>query len=275
MQDKTPETNHDAQQDSGQISRRSLLKAGMAAIVAGGSVSSFEKVSARPRTADEIPVPQQTNDHITALKGAPTTLIMDALTRLGHDRTKLAMEGNIKSVFKTRGTIIGPAVTTKYEQTRARATLDDIRDYVFKPVDTAAPGAIWVTESGTNQILSMFGDVIVLACAKKGLAGLVTDGGCRDIEAMAEIGLPVYAGGTCLYGPGSEISPVAANVPIICGGVEIRPGDIVVADVNGILAFPKEALPDVVEKKRELEEKEQKTRQLIEQGEPLSTGYIF
>ena len=92
---------------------------------------------------------------------------------------------------------------------------------------------------------------------------------------MAEIGLPVYAGGTCLYGPGSEISPVAANVPIICGGVEIRPGDIVVADVNGILAFPKEALPDVVEKKRELEEKEQKTRQLIEQGEPLSTGYIF
>jgi regulator of RNase E activity RraA len=273
MQDQTQETDHVTLQPTSQMSRRTLLKAGVAALAAGGSLVSFENVSAR-LPLDDRPTPQS-NEHLAALKGVPTTLIMDALSRLGHDRTKLAMNGNISSVFKTTGTIIGPAVTTKYEQTRAGATLDDIRKFVFKPVDSAAPGDIWVTESGTDETLSMFGDVIVLACAKKGLAGLVTDSGCRDIEAMEKIGLPVYATGPCLYGPGSEITPVAANVPVICGGVEIRPGDIVVADVNGVLAFPKEALADVVQKRMELEEKEQKTRQLIEQGQPLETAYIF
>lgn len=268
MTDRTP--NPDPTQKTGHhISRRSLLKAGAAALAAG-SLAGLDRAEAEPA----YPAPQG-NEHLAELQKAPTTLIIDALIRLGHDRTKMAMDGAVKSMFPTRGTIIGPAVTTKYEQARATATLDDIRNYVFKPVDTAPPGAVWVTESGTDQMLSMFGDVIVLACQKKGMSGLVTDSGCRDIEGMEEIGLPVYAKGVCLYGPGSVITPVAANVPVICGGVEIKPGDIVAADINGVMAFPADALPDVVAKKRELEEKEEKSRRQIEQGASLEEGYIF
>ena len=248
------------------ISRRTFLKTG-AAVAAAGSLTG---------RADASPAPKQANgDLLDQLRDAPTTLIIDALSRLGHDRVKLAMSQEVRPVVPVKGTAIGPAVITKYEPSREPTTTDDIRNYVFQPVDDAPPGAMWVTAAGTDEILSMFGDVIVLACRELGLSGLVTDGGCRDIEGMMEVGLPVYARGLCLYGPGNVIRPVAANVPVICGGIEIRPGDIVAADINGVMAFPAEGLADVVAKKKELEAKEAKSRVLIEQGKGLLEGYLF
>lgn len=251
------------------VSRRSFLKSGLVAATAAAITSS-------PAVAGERPaVFQSEDDPLTPLRRAPTTLIIDALSRLGHDRTKLAMSQAVRPMIPYRGTAVGPAVITKYEPSRAATTTEDIREYVFRPVDDAPKGAMWVTAAGTEEILSMFGDVIVLACRKLGLSGLVTDGGCRDIEGIEEVGLPVYARGICLYGPGNVIRPVAANVPVICGGIEIRPGDMVAADINGVMAFPAEAVPDVIAKMAELEEKEARSRALIEAGKGLVDGYIF
>ena len=87
----------------------------------------------------------------------------------------------------------------------------------------------------------MFGDIIVLACERQGLAGLVTDGGCRDLDPMERLGVPVFARGTCLYGPSGVIRPVAANVPIVCGGVEVVPGDVIAADVDGVACWSSQA----------------------------------
>ena len=253
------------------LSRRGFLKTGIAATTAG-SLANLDRVHAK-QEEDQDTV--RGEDPFGALKDAPTTLIMDALTRLGHDRTRLAMSRSVRPMIPATGTIVGPAVTTKYEESDAPTTRDDIRAYVFRPVDEAEPGSIWVTASGTTEILSMFGDVIVLACRQKGLAGLVTDGGCRDIEGMVEVGLPVYAGGICLYGPGSVIRPVAANVPVVCGGIEIAPGDVIAADVNGVMAFPRDALTDVVRVIAELRVKESSSRRAIEEGQPLETAYKF
>ncbi len=253
------------------LSRRGFLKTGMAA-TAAGSLANLDRVHAM-QEEDQDTV--RGEDPFGALKDAPTTLIMDALTRLGHDRTRLAMSRSVRPMIPATGTIVGPAVTTKYEESDAPTTRDDIRSYVFRPVDEAEPGSIWVTASGTTEILSMFGDVIVLACRQKGLAGLVTDGGCRDIEGMVEVDLPVYAGGICLYGPGSVIRPVAANVPVVCGDIEITPGDVIAADVNGVMAFPRDALTDVVRVIAELRVKESSSRRAIEEGQPLETAYQF
>ena len=253
------------------LSRRKFLKTGIAATAAGG-LANLDRVHAMQ---EEDLDTMRGEDPFEALKDAPTTLIMDALTRLGHDRTRLAMSRNVRPMFPARGTIVGPAVTTKYEASDMPTTRDDIRAYVFRPVDEAEPGSIWVTAIGTTEILSMFGDVIVLACREKGLAGLVTDGGCRDIEGMEEVGLPVYAGGICLYGPGSVIRPVAANVPVVCGGIEIAPRDVIAADVNGVMAFPKGALTDVIRVIGELREKENSSRRAIEEGRSLEAAYQF
>ena len=273
------------------LSRRGFIKTGMAATAAGGlagqrSAHAAEDVHAtqadQADQADQAGQADQENRDPSSgenlyqtLRNTPTPLIMDALTRLGFDRTRLAMSRAVRPMFPARGTIAGPAVTTKYEESDMPTTRDDIRAHVFRPVDEAGPGSIWVTASGTKEILSMFGDVIVLSCRQQGLSGLVTDGGCRDIEGMEEVGLPVYAAGTCLYGPGSVIRPVAANVPVTCGGIEISPGDVVAADVNGVMAFPAEVLTDVIQKIGELGEKEIRSRRAIEEGLPLETAYEF
>ena len=273
------------------LSRRGFMKTGMAATTAGslaGLGSAHADHADRADQADHADRADQADQagqenrgtvgdeaHYLALRSTPTPLIMDALIRLGHDRDSLAMSRAVRPMFPVRGTIAGPAVTTKYEESDIPTTRDDIRAHVFRPVDEAGPGAIWVTASGTTEILSMFGDVIVLSCRRQGLSGLVTDGGCRDIVGMEEVGLPVYAAGTCLYGPGSVIRPVAANVPVTCGGIEISPGDVVAADVNGVMAFPRKALTEVIRTIRELEQKETRSRRAIEEGLPLETAYEF
>lgn len=255
----------------GRLSRRSFLKTGMAATTAAAVArpDGLDAAPAQDRNADPA------DDPFAGLRDTPTTLIMDALIRLGHDRAARAMSAKVRPMVRTGGTIVGPAVTTKYEASDTPTTRDDIREHVFRPADEAEPGSIWVTASGTGEILSMFGDVIVLACRKRGLAGLVTDGGCRDVEGMEEIGLPVYAAGTCLYGPGAAIRPVAAHVPVVCGGIEIAPGDLVAADVNGVLAFPRDALADVIRTLPALREKEDRSRRRIEEGRGLEEGYVF
>ena len=208
-----------------------------------------------------------------SLEGATASLIADALNAAGYDHRALTMSRDIKPVTTPGDTIMGPAVTTKWELSREGASPGSIRRFVFDPVDRAAAGSIWVVASGTDQLLSMFGDLIGLACKRKGLAGAVTDSGCRDVVAMSDVDFSVYAKGTVLYGPGDVIRPVAADVPVVCGGVDVRPGDYVVADVDGVIVVPQEAIADVARAKDELLAKEAETRRAIEAGETLARAY--
>jgi len=185
------------------------------------------------------------------------------------------MSTDIRPVAGHAGPIMGPAVTTKWELTREGMSSAAIRRFVFEPVDDAPAGSIWIIESGTERLLSMFGDVIALACQRKGMSGAVTDSGCRDVAAMESYRFPVFAKGTVLYGPGDAIRPVAANVPVVCGGVDVRPGDVVVADNDGVIVVPQDALVEVARAADELQKREDETRQKIEAGIPLAEAYTL
>jgi len=185
------------------------------------------------------------------------------------------MSTDIRPVAGHAGPIAGPAVTTKWELTREGMSSAAVRRFVFEPVDEAPAGSIWIIESGTERLLSMFGDVIGLACQRKGMSGAITDSGCRDVAAMESYGFPVFAKGTVLYGPGDAIRPVAANVPIVCGGVDVRPGDVVVADGDGVIVVPQDALVEVARAADELQQEEDDTRRKIEAGIPLAEAYTL
>ena len=248
------------------LSRRQLLTG--AAAVAGSAIAPRV---ATGRTRQRA----RADDPLEALRGASASLLCDAMTRLGHDARAFTMSrAGVGPMFPVQGTVLGRAVTTKYELGGAQTTVDDIRRFVFDPVDQAEDGAVWVTASGTDEVLSMFGDIIVLACERQGLAGLVTDGGCRDLDPMERLGVPVFARGTCLYGPSGVIRPVAANVPIVCGGVKVVPGDVIAADVDGVLVIPSAAVPEVARLRAELDRKEEETRRLIEEGGSLRASYL-
>ena len=247
-------------QTTHQVSRRLFMGAGGALATASGLstlVAATESTAARP----------------ARFSGVSVSLIADSLRKIGHNPMELVMTPDIKPLVNVGETVIGPAVTTKWEVTRGKGNAGDIRRFVFRPLDEAAAGSVWVVASGTEQILSMFGDVIARACLRNGLVGAITDSGCRDIKGMQAIGFPVFGKASVPYGPGNIIRPVAANVPVTCGKVEVHPGDLVAADSDGVIVVPKGVIDGLGASIMERSAHEKEMRRKIDEGESLEQAY--
>jgi 4-hydroxy-4-methyl-2-oxoglutarate aldolase len=242
------------------LSRRALLGAG-GALLAGAALPAVD-TQPESRAAD-----------ITSLRTASVSLLADALHKIGVDAAKLVMSAHIKPLIDIKATMIGPAVTTKWAAGQGAASGEDIRQYLFRPLDAAAAGSVWVVESGTTELLSMFGDIIGLSCKRKGMAGAVTDSGCRDIAGMAALDFPVFARAPVPFGPRDQIRPIAANVPVTCGGVIVHPGDLIAADADGVLVIPSDSVARLSAAVSKVSEKEMRMRRQIEAGTPLTTAY--
>jgi 4-hydroxy-4-methyl-2-oxoglutarate aldolase len=201
------------------------------------------------------------------------SLLADALRQVGRDPGELALSPEIKPLTSPGVTILGPAVTTKWEPGRGVPASDAVGRFVFQPIDDAPAGSIWVVASGTGELLSMFGDLIALAAKRRGILGAVTDSGCRDVATMDSIGFPAFGKGTVCFGPGDVITPVDANVPVVCGGVAVSPGDLVAADRDGVLVIPRDAIDAVLAACRDLQKREDSVRRQIERGVPLRRAY--
>ena len=104
---------------------------------------------------------------------------------------------------------------------------------VMTALAAAAPGDVLVIASkgGTRAV---FGELFADEARRRGLAGIVADGFCRDVRGLRRIGLPVFARGTTPRS-GTTVSRAAHGTTIVCGGVEVSPGDIVFGDDDGLL----------------------------------------
>jgi len=107
---------------------------------------------------------------------------------------------------------------------------------VMSALAVAAPGDVLVvaTSGGTRAV---FGELFATEARRRGLAGIVTDGYCRDLRGLRAIGLPVYGRGTTPRS-GTSVSRAEPGQRILCGGVEVSPGDVVFGDDDGLLIAP-------------------------------------
>ena len=104
---------------------------------------------------------------------------------------------------------------------------------VMSALAEAAPGDVLVVATrGTSR--AVFGELFASEARRRGLAGVVADGFCRDLRGLREIGLPVFARGTTPRS-GTTVSRAALGTRIAFGGVEVAPGDIVFGDDDGLL----------------------------------------
>lgn len=98
----------------------------------------------------------------------------------------------------------------------------------------ARPGDILVVDGKGDRSCALMGSIMINACKKLGLAGVVIDAAVRDTEELYELGFPVYAVGANPNGPTKNV-PGRINWPISCGGVAVTPGDLVVGDADGVV----------------------------------------
>jgi len=107
-------------------------------------------------------------------------------------------------------------------------------------MDLCRPGDVLVVTARGASTFAMFGGHISVAMKNRGVAGVIVDGCVRDADEIRDAGLPVFARGMATAAASAD-GPGEVNVPVACGGVVVSPGDLVLADGNGIVVVPPDA----------------------------------
>ena len=132
----------------------------------------------------------------------------------------------------------------------------------------AQPGDALVITNGGTPHGAMWGDVMTFFCQQKGIVGAVIDGPARDSDRIAEMGFPVYSTFISVSHP-EKRGPGAVNVPVVVAGVMVNPGDVIVADSDGVLAIPPHLLEDGICNAEARAAREDAIRRRVTAGETL------
>ncbi len=133
-------------------------------------------------------------------------------------------------------------------------------------VEQCRDGDVLVVAPTSESDAGYFGELLATACQARGVRGLVIDGGCRDVAALRRMAFPVWS--RCVSATGTVKETLGdVNVPIVCAGQLVHPGDVVVADDDGVAIVPRGEAALVLERCREREEREAAVRERYRAGE--------
>jgi 4-hydroxy-4-methyl-2-oxoglutarate aldolase len=129
-------------------------------------------------------------------------------------------------------------------------------------VEQCQPGDILVVGCSADNTDGMFGDLLATSLMARGVKGLVIDAGVRDAKSLREMGFPVWSKAISAKGT-VKATPGSVNVPVVCGGINVRPGDAVIADDDGVVVVsPKDAAEVLTKGEKRHADEEGKRKQL-------------
>ena len=173
------------------------------------------------------------------------------------------MHSAIKPPFKAKA--VGQAITVQLSG-------GDLVD-PLKALEMGQPGDIIVVDAGGDTEVSICGGLMGGLAKNRGIRGLVADGAGRDIDELEDIGWPIWTRAITARGTHTMFSQrkeeLSVNVPIACGGVQVRPGDFIVADTIGVAVVPLDRAEELLKLAAEQAEREQNTREWVAQGKTV------
>lgn len=136
---------------------------------------------------------------------------------------------------------------------------------IHAAIEVCKPGDILVVTTTSDSTDGMFGDLLATSLVAHGVVGLVIEAGVRDVGELTAMDFPVWA--RAVHAQGTvKATAGSVNIPIVCAGAPIQPGDVVIGDADGVCVVPRERAPEVVKAGQARFAKEEKNRHSLREG---------
>jgi 4-hydroxy-4-methyl-2-oxoglutarate aldolase len=207
------------------------------------------------------------------VEGESVNLVVRNPPRTDRALVDSLAEFGVSTIHEAQGRthLLDPALRPIWSGARAAGTAVTVSVppgdnwMIHVAVEQCAEGDLLVVAPTTPSAAGYFGELLATALACRGVRGLVIDAGCRDVAELREMGFPVWSRHVSAFGTVKE-SLGSVNVGLVCAGQWIEPGDVVIADDDGVVAVPRARAADVVDASRAREEKEARSRERYAKG---------
>ena len=197
----------------------------------------------------------ETEKLVNAFKGLDTTAISDAMDRLG---IKCGCQGILPIVQGAKA--VGTAFTVRYRPCGVqKGTVGDF-------LDDVQPGQVIVIDNGGRMYGTVWGDIMTVYAQKRGIAGTIIDGVCRDLPRVLESKYPIFTRGRLMVTGKDRVELDGLNCPVAISDVQVKDGDIVVCDDTGVVIVPFDKADDILKVATEIDEVEQTILGLLDKG---------
>lgn len=168
-----------------------------------------------------------------------------------------------KIVGRARTALVRPA--PKEKATPALAVKHSV-----EMIEDAKPGEVGVIVMENGLDVAAIGGLMATTAKARGMAGIIADGGVRDLAEIRALGLPVYSSSVSPSTAVGRYASVSRDIEVMCAGVRVRPGDIIVAGEDGVVVVPKEKEKEVLKAAQEIDARESKMVPFIKQYRSLT-----
>ncbi len=241
-----------------------MIKAGASIIIVGGAITKSPNVI---EATSNIKRAMETGEKIetsrykryTDEEGIRKALLEVSAPNVADAMHKKGAMRGIRPV-KSGMKCVGPAFTCR--------TIDGDWAKTVEAIEKARPGDVLVIDAGSRHI-SPWGELATWSCKMRGISGVILDGAARDIDDIMEMDVPVFSR-TLAPNAGEPKGFGELQVDIECGGIEVRPGDWIIADDSGIMVIPKGRAVEIANRALDVKERESRIREEIQRGSTLS-----
>jgi len=199
---------------------------------------------------------------LEALRGLSTGMVADALAMAG-------VEGGILGIHPVRGfedtRVVAPASTVLFGRPAPGAP----KSSMYRAIHDSAPGTVLVIDGGGHGG-HFTGDNQGEWAKRHGLLGTIVYGGARDVGGYRRMGMPLWCLAAGTADKPRDVAIVGHNVPIQIAGVPVKPGDLIVADEDGVVTVPQELLEKVLENLKVIAEVEDGMEKAIQRNAPVA-----
>ncbi len=200
--------------------------------------------------------------------------VVRSIRRPDADAVRLLGELGVATVHEAQGRtgLLRPYMRPIYPTASVSGTAVTVSCHpgdnlmIHAAIEVCQPGDILMVAPLSDSTDGMFGELLGVSCRAHGIAGLIIDAGVRDTTDLTAMKFPVWAKAVSAQGT-VKATAGSVNVPIVCAGALVNPGDVIVGDADGVVVVPRQAAAEIAKLGDQRRAKEEKSRERLGKGE--------